>query len=151
MVKAKMVEQFSQFISWPRGALDDIFVVGIFGDDEAFQRLIQTFYEDQADVNGLPVEIRRVTTLEAIRQCDILVFLRPTSIDEISTIRDQISDDPILTVCDQAGAAKNGFHISFYSESETVGIEVNRSALRNAGLQMHPRLLRMATLVHTRR
>jgi hypothetical protein len=148
-VKATLLFNFSQFVTWPAGAFpgtNSPFVIGILGTDP-----FGPFLDDlvrQERVGGRLIEIRRFRSQEEAEQAHILYV----SWDESEALKGlfrRLRRKPVLTVGEGAepGFVRRGGMISFRRERDNVRLRINLEATREAGLVVSTKLLRVADVV----
>ncbi len=147
-LEAQFLERFTRFIEWPAGStVADAsvpFLICVIGKSD-----IQSPLEEVAkstEFKGKQAEVRKISELAAIDQCQILVIAgsERRQLDEILA---QTEGKPILTVGDTAGFAAAGVMINFISEDVNVRFEVNSGTASDSGLRLADKLLSLAAEV----
>lgn len=145
-VKAVFVYNFTQFIEWPAESFEDTtasFVIGILGDDN-FGKYLSEAIEGEK-VNGHPIVMKNFKTLtNDIQKCHILFIAK--SFPAYEKALTLTSGKPILTVSDHAKFMKLNGILKFYRENGNVRFEINREESLKAGLEVSPKLLRLAAI-----
>ena len=145
-VKAVFVYNFTQFIEWPAESFEDTtasFVIGILGDDN-FGKYLSEAIEGEK-VNGHPIVMKNFKTLtNDIQKCHILFIAKSfPAYEKVLTIT---AGKPILTISDHEKFMKLNGILKFYRENGNVRFEINREESLKAGLQVSPKLLRLAAI-----
>lgn len=146
-VKAAFIYNFSLFVEWPPHALEDEnapFIIGILGDDPFGESL------DNALKGKLLKErryqIKRSKWISDIADSHIL-FISPSAVHDMESILNKISGKAVLTIGDYPGLASKGVMVNFYIEDEKVRFEININAVRQAGLKVSSKLLRLGKII----
>jgi hypothetical protein len=92
------------------------------------------------------VVVRRIASPGEAGGCHVL-FVGETEAAHAEQVVAQVSARPILTVGDAEGFARRGGMINFTRRGSRLGFEINRSAVRRAGLDLSSQLLKLAELV----
>ena len=146
-LKAAFLFNFATFGEWPDSAFADAsspFVIGVLGTDPFGPALEEIVAGER--VKGRPIVVRRFDRVEqALGGCQIL-FVSPTEKRRVKEIISLVRNRPILTVADVPGFVESGGLIGFTTGAR-VGIQVNPVALREANLNISPKLLRLAEVV----
>lgn len=146
-VKAVFLFNFSKFVEWPPSAFaaaDAPFVIGVFGRDPFGSDL-----EDVArgeSVNGRPLLIKRVQTMQDAAACQIL-FIPQSERARLDEILAALAHSNTLTVSDLDGAAQRGAMIRLVTDRDKVRMRINVESARAAGLTISSKLLRAAEIV----
>jgi YfiR/HmsC-like len=135
-VKAAFLFNFLKFVEWPQAAGATPWVIGILGHDPFGELLDQTV--KGKIVSGRPVEIRRYSRLNEVKDCNIL-FIGAADFGRIV-----IPAQPgLLTVGEAPGFLKSGGIINFYIEDNRVHFEIQPGVARTAGLRVSSQLLKL--------
>jgi uncharacterized protein DUF4154 len=146
-VKAVFLFNFSRFVEWPDSAFaapDSPFVIGVFGHDPFGPELDEV--TNGESVNGRPLQIRRVASVEQARDCQIL-FIPSTEQVQLDAILAALDRRSTLTVSDLDGAATRGAMIRLVTDNNRIRLRVNVDSARAAGLTISSKLLRSAEIV----
>lgn len=143
LVKAGFIARFPDFVAWP-AASDDSLTFCLAGDSELTGALRSVVRHLQT--GGVRPRVREVDGKALPGACRVL-FIPGSRSAELDAILGPVRRRPVLTVGDTPGFAQRGVHINLYRDGDRVGFEVNRRAVRRAGLKLDFRLLEMARLV----
>lgn len=143
----QLLHRLESFIHWPTEvrARGVTFVVGFAGSDP-LERVV-TQWNASHLMDGRPVLLRRVSSVEEMRQCHML-FLGRSMTRQVPAIVRALWDAPVLTV-----AAIPGFgHMGGMVELPDVPVSgrrfhLNPVAARRAGLGFHVGLLSVSTVL----
>lgn len=157
--KAVFLSAISKFIEWPEdsGIKDKSkrFVIAVIGENpfvikrkrkDTSEDWLTRSYKDKK-IKGKEVEIRHISEIEDIPGCHIL-FVPGSMRKRLPEIIEVAQQYSILTVADTEGFAKKGIYINIYIESKRPKYEVNETAIRSSGLEIHFLLLKYATIVN---
>jgi len=145
-VKAAFLFNFAKFVEWPDDAFADPaspLVLCVVGEDpfgDALRSLKGKI------VNGRPLAIRYLTTIEELDRCHLL-FVCPSEKPVLSKILQTTKGRSILTVGDMEGFTQDGGIINLVKEESRIGIEVNLEAAQRTRLKISSKLLALAKIV----
>lgn len=142
-LKAAFLYNFASFTEWPPSAAPGM-VVCVLGQDP-FGVVLDGLKGKV--VQGLPLEVRRVTTAAEARACRV-VFVGTGSGDDPGPLLAALRSSPVLTVAESRDAARRGAMIGLVVDGGRVGFEVNTGVASNAGLTLSSKLLRLARQVY---
>ncbi len=148
-LKAVFLFNFSRFVEWPPSAFpaaDAPFVIGVFGRDPFGSDLDDVARGET--VNGRPLLIRRVQTVQDAAACQIL-FRPESERANLEEILAAVTRSNTLTVSDLDGAAQRGAMIRLVTDRDKVRMRINVESARAAGLTISSKLLRAAEIVAT--
>lgn len=146
-VKAVFLFNFSKFVEWPPSAFaaaDAPFVIGVFGRDPFGSDLDDVARGET--VNGRPLLVRRVQTVQDAAACQIL-FIPQSERASLDDILAALARSNTLTVSDLDGAAQRGAMIRLITDHDKVRLRINVESARAAGLTISSKLLRSAEIV----
>lgn len=143
-VEAVFLFYFSQFVDWPPRAFADEhspIVIGVLGDDPFDGALDQAVAGEQ--VNGRPIVVRRLRTVEDATACHIL-YISPSDAEQLPQILGALKGRSVLTVSDLNRFTQTGGMIGFVLIDQHVRLRINAAAAQSAGLTLSSKLLRAA-------
>lgn len=149
-LKAVFLYNFATFAAWPESAFpqkETPLIIGVLGDDP-FGRVIDDVVADET-VNGRKLLVQRYRRIQDIQQCHIL-FISRSEADRLDRVLGYVKDKPILAVSDIDRFATAGGMVGFINQGNRVQLEVNAQAVKEAGLTLSSKLLRLARLVAAR-
>lgn len=145
-IKAAFLYNFTQFVEWPPETLqDEGFVIAVVGPNPFGDVLDQIVAGHE--VQGHPIVVRYVATMEEARGAEIIFISRWARVAPADFFAAAAEDQPSLTVSDAEGFARRGGMIALLTENNRVRMEVNPEAIRERGLSVSSRLLRLAAVV----
>jgi len=149
-VKAAYLFNFTQFVRWPEGALDDDspFVIGILGDDP-FGAALDGAVQGKTS-GGHPLKVKRLGDFSAgmgakLARCQVL-FISYSEKDQVKEILQALNGASVLTVSEIDQFPVKGGVIQFDQEGQKITVTLNESAAKKAGLSISSQLLQVAKL-----
>ena len=145
-VKAALLCHFLELVEWPSRvsvAEEPTVTIGVLGKNP--------FGESLSGLSGKTIAGRRLIvkqlsgTQEAAH-CQ-LVFVSSSEKAQLPEIFKTLTQFPVLTVGETPGFADNGGMINLRVEGTKIWLEINPAAAERVHLILHPKLLKMATLV----
>jgi hypothetical protein len=146
-VKAVFLTKFASFVKWPDAVFEDQdvpFVIGVMGENP-FNGSLEAAVRNEK-ISGRDLVVRWVSTVEEAKHCQIL-FIVESDAEGVDAILANLKDQPILTVSDASRFATRGGVVRFVLRNGRVGIEINRRQAVACGLEINPKLLKIATVV----
>lgn len=150
-VKAVFLYNFAQFVEWPDSAFPDPkspLVIGILGDDP-FREFLDEVVAGEA-VAGHPLAVRRFRRLEDVEECQVL-YVDPATAERLDGRIGYLQRRGILTVGESRHFLDDGGMVQFVRDGGRVRFRINRDAVRQAGIPLSSKLLRLAELGGPRR
>lgn len=147
LVEAGFIAKFPLFVTWPDPSWKNpgaSFAVGVLGETPVFTHLRQI--ADHTTVDGSPLLIRQVHTLDEIDGCQLL-YIAASEAERLDEILEYCREKPVLTVGSSEGFARRGVHINFYLADDFVRFEINQQACESAKLSLSFRLRDVARIV----
>jgi hypothetical protein len=141
-LKAAFVYNFLVYTEWPADAAGTFNLCLVGGDP--FGREIDAL-QGKA-VAGRTIAVLRKAPGDSLKTCQA-VFIATGAMDGLPRVLDGVRGQPVLTVADTPGAARNGVALNMAVAQSRVTFEANLPAARNAGLTLSSKLLRLATEV----
>jgi YfiR/HmsC-like len=141
-LKAAFLYNFALFTEWP-AAVGGTLQLCVFGTDPF-----------GAELDGLhgkavgerSIAVQRKTGIDGLKGCQI-VFIAPAAAAQLPKVLDALEGQTVLTVADNAGAARQGVALNMAVSRNKVSFEANLKAARAARLNLSSKLLRLATEV----
>jgi len=143
-VKAAFLFNFSKFLEWPpeaMGQADEPFVVGVIGPDPFGNYLDDIIAGEKMMAH--PMTVKRFKSAEEIDRCHILFINVP---GKTSEVLNALKGKSVLTVSDDNDFTRSGGIIRFFTENETIHLEINIQAAKAANLNVSSKLLRIAKI-----
>ena len=146
-LKSAFLYKFIHYADWPveaLGAAADPIAICVIDQDPLAVALEGAVQGRTA--HDHPVVVRRVEESGEVGSCHVL-FVGSPDPARIEQIIARASPHPTLTIGDAEGFARRGGMINFTWRGARLGFEINRSAVRRAGLNLSSQLLKLAELV----
>lgn len=142
-LKAAFLYNFVVFTEWP-AAVGATLRICIHGADP--------FGAEIDALQGKPVGARSIVLQhrgvgEPLKDCQV-VFIAPAASGGLARVLAELRDQPVLTVADSPGAARQGVALNMTVAQNKVTFEANLQAARAHGLNLSSKLLRLATEVY---
>ncbi len=141
-IKAGFIYNFASFTEWPT-EVGDILNLCVFGEDVFAGKLGNLQGKTVGDRH---LNVRHENNLCRLEDCHILFITRSASVN-LPQVLNQVNKKPVLTVADTPGATRRGVMLNMNMKESRVTFEANLSAVRDSGLMLSSRLLRLATKV----
>lgn len=142
--KAACLKRIPSFVQWPEGKgqqENTPFRFCIYGD---FSLGLPLAHElGGSRIAGRAVDLRLVKTESEMRACD-LIFISETKQQNIARILASLKGLTILTVGESAGFLEAGGIFELNYDHNSVQININLTAAKNAQLKLDSRLLALA-------
>jgi len=142
-VKTAFLYNFALFTEWPDQAPPGV-VYCLLGEDR-FGPALDAL--ESGRLRGAPVEVRRLSATDSIAKCHV-VFIGAWDPAALRQGVEAAKGLPVLTVSDAPQAIDSGVMIAMTYETSRVVFEVNLDAVKQAGLALSSKLLRLARAVH---
>lgn len=145
-IKAAYLFNFAKFVEWPKEAFrsdNEPIYVCVLGDDSLASILSSI---ENKTVGGRKLDIISDQTDVGSRNCHIL-YIGDSFGRKGPYLLDSIRQKPVLTVSSQEGFASEGGMIGFIRKGNYIRFEVNLDAVRESGLSISSRLLKLAVIV----
>jgi YfiR/HmsC-like len=147
-VKAIFIEKFTNYIKWPESYMsNDISEpvnIYIYGESN-FYDILKSTYENK-EIFGKPVLVSQIYKIENLHDCHIL-FIPECGSRKLQEILKNTANKPILTIADTENYAARGVLINFVLKENKIQFEINKSAVKDSGLEFDFRLIKIATII----
>jgi hypothetical protein len=146
-LKSAFLYKFIYYAEWPEqalGAVADPIAICVIGQD-AFAEVLEGAVHGRTS-HEHPVVVRRLDGSTEVSGCHVL-FVGSLESARMEQIIARVSAQPTLTIGDAEGFARRGGMINFTRRGARLGFEINRGAVRRAGLNLSSQLLKLAELV----
>ncbi len=142
LIRSAMVYNFCKFVQWPDDTQDTI-VLGVLSDPGS-----QTDFSSITGkmVQDATIEIRLVTSVDEIRNCDLIFIDEGQS----SILREAFAvsqSEAVLTISEMDEFCSQGGIIQLVHRRGKLRFFINRSAARDSHLVLSSQLLKMAKIV----
>jgi len=142
-VKAAFIYNFIAFTHWPDSTSQTINLC-IYGEDY-FDKEIDKL--QNRSVNNRHIKVVRIADLDRLKMCQAIFFSKSVS-SQLSSILNDLQNEPILTLADSPNATAQGIAINMRLTNDKIVFEINLAKVRGAGLDISSKLLQLAVKVH---
>lgn len=137
------VYNFTKYIEWPQQ--NSQIKIGIVNGSAEVMAAFNKMAEVKSSGSS-QFQIININNASQAQSCQIL-FIPEGSSSKLSTYAQRLSGKPVLIITEQNGLIKKGSCINFIVVDGKLNIELNRSAVEQAGLKVSGQLLALAILV----
>ncbi len=138
------IYNFCKYVKWPDNQGSGKFVIGVFGNSK-IQKDLNSLAATKK-INGMPIEVRRISSATEIGDCNILYVANSES-GKIDKIISQTGNQSVLIVTDKPGLAQRGAVINFVEIDGKIKFELNQQNAESHGLKVAGSLASLAILV----
>jgi hypothetical protein len=143
-IKAGLVYNFLKYTDWPKSSQEkDTLRVCLFGNDP-FKGYLTPLAGRHAQ--QFVIDIASIDDIQELEKCH-LVFIGKNSKNDLPKLLNFLKNKHILTVSDMAQFAQQGGMIELTKEDQRIAFYINKGAVRDAGLNIQDRLLKLAKSV----
>jgi hypothetical protein len=147
-IKAAFLYHFSAYVEWPNEAFSDKstpFVIGVFQTNPFGTALDQI--AQSKNVAGRPIEIRNVTSADAVRGCHILFVPASAAAAAAAPVLREAEKLPILVVGETDDFLRRGGEAQFFLEGNKVRFAFDTDGVAAKKLKVSSKLLSLAKIV----
>ncbi len=142
-VKAAFIYNFIAFTHWPDSTSQTINLC-IYGEDYFGQEIDKL---QNRSVNNRHIKVTRIADFDQLKACQAIFFSKSVS-RQLSSILNDLQNEPILTLADNPNATAQGIAINMSLVNEKIVFEINLTKVRASGLDISSKLLQLAVKVH---
>jgi hypothetical protein len=142
-VKAAFIYNFIAFTHWPDSTGQTINLC-IYGEDYFGQEIDKL---QNRSVNNRHIKVTRIADFDQLKACQVIFFSKSVS-GQLSSILNDLQNEPILTLADNPNATAQGIAINMSLVNEKIVFEINLTKVRASGLDISSKLLQLAVKVH---
>ena len=142
-VKAAFIYNFMAFTHWPDSTGQTINLC-VYGEDYFGQEIDKL---QNRSINNRHIKVTRIAELDQLKACQAIFFSKSVS-SQLSSILNDLQNEPILTLADSPNATAQGIAINMSLVNEKIVFEINLTKVRASGLDISSKLLQLATKVH---
>lgn len=135
-----MLFNFTRFVTWPDGAIDEEIKICVIGTNP-FDGALKSLQGKQTGSGKISVE--NVSTADRAADCHVL-FVNLKDDKQLAELFATLNTQPVLTVSEQEAFAENGGMFQFKTVNKRLRFIVNIDAVKATGLQVSSKLLRLA-------
>ena len=142
-LKAAFVYNFMVFTEWPPEVAGKL-TLCVMGVDMGSSLDVLV---NNKSIGSRTLVVQRISERLPVAGCQVL-FLSPAAVADLPRILESLNGKPTLILADSPGAAREGVSINMDLHDSRVVFDVNIKALRQAGLSVSSKLLRLARVVY---
>ena len=157
--EAAFLVNFVRYTDWPPGRLGPAgapYIVSVIGS-EGDATDIAAVAAAAGPIGGRRIEVRRVApaslslraSASSVLRASHVVFVREDSGVRCATVRRLLGAAPVLTVGDATGCAAAGGMLGLVRVQQHLAFEANPEEIRNAGLMVSAKVLKLARIRRT--
>ena len=140
-VEAMFIYNFLRHVNWPEGNGGDKFVIGVYGNSDTYDQLIQ--YTANRKVGTKSIEVRKISSVTEAASCQ-LIFVPAESMSAISKIKSQIGTRACLIVGEREGSNSQGSMIEFVLKDNTLKFRIDQERAQEHNLLVSRALMDMS-------
>ena len=141
-LKAVYLYSFGRYTTWPKSEGGNREIrIAVLGDSPIIQPLEQI--SKTRKIKGRPIAIETSQSLSDYANCDIVFVSRTVSPESLATLRNAIKNRPVLLVGESTEFTSAGGMIRFFIDQSTVRFEINIQSVKQSGLVLDAKLLRL--------
>ena len=142
-VKAAFIYNFMAFTHWPDSTGKTINLC-VYGEDYFGQEIDKL---QNRSINNRHIKVVRITDSDKLKACQAIFFSKSVN-SQLSSILNDLQNEPILTLADNPNATAQGIAINMSLVNEKIVFEINLTKVRASGLDISSKLLQLAVKVH---
>lgn len=139
--EAMFIYNFLRHVEWPAGNSSDKFIIGVYGNTQTFDQLVQ--FTQNRKVGTKIIEVQKITSPGEAPKCQLL-FVPHTEINKIGEIKRVLGTKPCLIVGEKEGSNAAGSAIEFVIQNNRLKFRVNENNANNHNLMVSKTLLDMS-------
>ena len=137
--------QFTQKIEWPEEYKKGDFVIGIFGETNVSQKLLEMCPTKK--ISNQNLDLKSITTAEEASKCH-LVYVTESKKAMLAAILAKVGDKSTLVVTESPGLAKQGSGINFVVVDNRLKYELNKKQVEKNNLKVAVQLEQLGILIN---
>jgi hypothetical protein len=146
-VRAAYLYNFVKFVEWPDGTFKDeseAILIGLFKDDPVKEEL-ESIIKGRT-IDSRPIRIKLLGNSKDADECHVVYLADAERRHQISTIN-MLGSKPVLTISDADYFCRIGGMIRFFVHENRFRLEINRTAVDRAQLEISAKILRVAEII----
>jgi hypothetical protein len=141
---ATFIYNFTNYIEWEKPGPDSIFRIAIFGKDKLSKPL--HYIASIKKVDQKTIQVIEAENQSELDQSDI-IYVSGDHTEMIALFNQQFPEHKSLIISASGVGLENGAMINFINQNGKIGFEINQTAIKNHGLKVSSRLLKIAVKV----
>ena len=139
-LEAMFIYNFTRLIQWPDGSTGNVFVIGVYSNDEVFDALVG--YTQNRKVGSRAIEVKRINSVEEAKTCQLL-FVPNEQMAKIKEIKSSLGNHPCMVVGEKEGSNGLGATIEFVVKDNKLSFRINEGTAKSQNLLVSGALLDM--------
>jgi hypothetical protein len=140
-VQAYFIYNFSRMIKWPANYSQGDFVIGVLGNSQSYQKLVELTINKKVGMQTIAV--KKFSTTGEITNCHILLISSDCS-SKINEVNQRLADKHTLIISESDGLIKQGSAIDFLIVDNKLRFKMNVENAEKYNLIVSKSLLDMA-------
>lgn len=140
-VEAMFIYNFLRHVNWPEGNGSENFVIGVYGNSDTYDQLIQ--FTANRKVGTKSIEVRKISSVTEAVSCQ-LIFVPAESMSAIPQIKKQIGSQACLIVGESEGSNSKGSTIEFILKDNTLKFRIDQERAQEQNLLVSRALMDMS-------
>jgi len=140
-LEAMYIYNFLRHVNWPADIGGENFMIGVMGDNEAYEELVQ--YTANRKVGTKSIIIKKITSSDEAAGCQ-LVFVPASNSAKVSDLKNKLGNKPCLIVCEKEGSIASGSTIEFVFEGNKLKFRINQERAKQQNLVVSKALIDMS-------
>ncbi|MFZ6050445.1 YfiR family protein [Halocola ammonii] len=122
MIKANYLFNFSKYSDWPDEYKSGKFHVGVYGDENVFEELLDKYATKS--IGSQMLEVTQFESVSEIKRPHVL-FVSKEKRKELSELTKKLSKKSTMIISDFSGALDEGVMINFVVQEGNIRFEIN--------------------------
>lgn len=139
--EAMFIYNFLRHVEWPAGSTGSKFVIGVYGNTQTFEQLVQ--FTNNRKVGTKPIEVQQISSIAGVSNCQ-LVFVPRKEISKIAEIKNAIGSKACLIVGEKEGSNAAGSTIEFVIQDNRLKFRIDENSAKQQKLTISKALLDMS-------
>jgi hypothetical protein len=140
-LEAMYIYNFLRHVDWPETGNGDNFVIGVLGDNETYEQLVQ--YTANRKVGTRSILIKKIGTADEALNCQ-LVFVPTTNSSKVGELKNKLGNKPCLVVSEKEGTNAMGSTIEFVFVDNKLKFRINQDRAKQQNLMVSKALIDMS-------
>ena len=139
--QAFFIYNFSRLIKWPASYSQGDFVIGVLGDSQTYQNLVELTKDKK--VGTQPMVVKKFSSAKELTDCHIL-FIASDNSNRINEINNIVKSKHTLIISESSGLINRGSAIDFLIVDNKLKFKMNPENAQKYDLVVSKTLLDMA-------
>ena len=139
------IYNFSKYIQWPDDMNSGQFVIGILGNSDVYDHLVE-MANIKKKTQNMDIIVKKYSNVSQIEKCHIL-FVSTDFASQLSSVTSSPVTKSTLIITDKPGLASKGATINFVEDNGKIKFELNQASAEKRGLKVAGSLTALSILV----